>query len=108
MNLKNSLKESALNKVQYIIERLVNMYNSYYTKIETEISRKQNDYYLGINEQEKLLKNPFRKKSFSISPDGLKVLYKNFKYKEAYKSTLIRQPVYKETVKKKFFKHERV
>ena len=78
--LKNALKESAMNKIQYVIERLVNTYNSYYTKIEKEILRKQNEFLV-----DQANNSLIRKKTSSISPDDLKIIYKNVKNNRNYK-----------------------
>ena len=82
--LRNSLKESAKNKIQYIIERLANVYNSHFNEIEKEIKRKHSEY---LFEQEKFILSPTRKNtsSISLSPDELKILYKNVKNTGNYK-----------------------
>ena len=69
-----------MNKIQYVIERLVNTYNSYYTKIEKEILRKQNEFLV-----DQANNSLIRKKTSSISPDDLKIIYKNVKNNRNYK-----------------------
>ena len=69
--LKNALKISAIKKLQYIIERLIMVYDSYINKIDKELQRKDTEEIIYENENN----NSLRKTS--ISPNEIKIIYKN-------------------------------
>ena len=77
--LKTSLKEAAIKKIQYIIERLIIVYDSYFNKIDKELQRKNTEE---LYESENLLNNSLRKTS--ISPNEIKIIYKNVKNNANY------------------------
>ena len=79
--LRESLKNSAFQKLQKIIERLVSIYNSYFSKIENEYTRKQEEQYNEIQEKSKIIKNPFIK---SISTKDIKSIAKYIKNNSNY------------------------
>ena len=80
--LKTSLKESAIKKVQYIIERLVIVYDSYFNKIDKELDRKNTEELQDLYDNENLLNNSLRKTY--ISPNEIKIIYKNVKNNANY------------------------
>ncbi len=64
--LHEGLKNSAIHKIEKIIERLVSIYNSYFTKIENEYTRKQQEQIEILPEKENIAKNAFKNISKSI------------------------------------------
>ena len=58
--LKEGLKNTAMKKIRKIIERLISIYNSYFTKIENEFTIKQQEQYdqiVGNTDEKKINKN---------------------------------------------------
>ena len=82
--LQEGLKYAAIQKIQKIIERLVSIYNSYFSKIENEFSIKALEQSNEFSENKKTSKNSFKKISSSI--DNVKNFSKHIKNNSNYQS----------------------
>ena len=69
--LKNALKISAIKKLQYIIERLIMVYDSYINKIDKELQRKDTEEIQDLYDNE----NNTLRKTY-IPPNEIKIIYK--------------------------------
>ena len=78
-SLREGLKISAIQKLQKIIERLISIYNSYFTKIEKEYSIKQNEQDDYIKKKKK-----FALKKLSTSTQNFKTISKHIKNNSNY------------------------
>ncbi len=72
-SIYEGLQKSAIKKIQYIITRLMSVYDSYFDKIEKEFTIKQYEQVEDLKEKEKILKNPYH--NTPPSPEK----YKNIK-----------------------------
>ena len=81
--LKESLKFSAINKLEKIIERLASIYNSYFSKIENDLAIKQQEDYEDIAIKENENKKPILKNSqFNTGKNVSKRIKNNLNYTE--------------------------
>ena len=77
-SIYEGLQKSAIKKIQYIINRLMSVYDSYFDKIEKEFTIKQYEQVEDLKEKEKILKNPYH--NTPPSPEK----YKNIKNTSNY------------------------
>ena len=96
--LHDGLRKSAIHKIEKIIERLVSIYNSYFTKIENEFIRKQQEQNEILPEKENIAKNAF--KNISKSINDLKKFSKHIKNNSNY---IIYNELYQNNKKRRKF-----